>query len=274
LAPPELAAQQPAAPAAAARKVVVEVQGLEVRVVDLDPAIEFFKLFGFALVDRKSPQIATVRNGGAVIDLIAVPKRLEIDDSKVSNTHINLRVESLAAAIEELKARPGYRFVGELRRKSPVGDYSIVKDPSGNIFHLMEPSEKGAEGIRRGIFNVGIALPDMAAGRKFYCELLGFEIFSEDYFPPDLPLKRKGALPLVLHQTVTTAAALGYPDTADSIVVLATPNLREALAALRADGVRVLQAEPVESPLGRYSTFLDPFGVVLELRQTAAAAPR
>jgi len=251
----------------------LEVSGLEVRVLDLDQAVEFFKLYGFQADERKSPAVATVRNGTAVIDLVKVPRKLDIDDKKVSNTHINLRVEDLNAAVSELKARDGFQIV-EPRRKSPVGDYAIIKDPSGNNFHLMEPSQKPAEGIKRGIFNVGITLTDMAKGREFYRDKLGFEIFSEDYFPPDLPLKRKGALPLVLHQTADSLASPGYPEVAEAIVVLRAPDLAKAMVALKGQGIRFLHDQPQQSPLGTYVVFVDPFGNVLELREAADRVSR
>src|SRR5215210_5186980 len=114
LSPPAAAAEAPAPGG-----LGLEVAGVEVRVVDLDQAIGFFKLYGFEATDPKSADVATVRNGSAVIDLVKVSRKLNIDDSKVSNTHVNLRVEDLNAAVAELKAKGGYQFV-ELRRKSPV----------------------------------------------------------------------------------------------------------------------------------------------------------
>jgi catechol 2,3-dioxygenase-like lactoylglutathione lyase family enzyme len=263
-----------AAPAAAAPAAALEVSGLEVRVVDLEGAVDFFKLYGFTVAGERSAGAATVRNGSSVIDLVKVPRKLEIEDDGTANTHINLRVDDLAAATGELQAKAGYRFVGELRRTSPVGAYAIVKDPSGNIFHLMEPSPRPEGGTKRGIFNVGIAVTDMVKAREFYRDKLGFEIFSEDYFPPDLPLKRKGALPLVLHQTAKAPAAAGYPDIAESIVVLRTPDLAKTMAGLKARGIRFLDDQPRRSPLGTFAAFVDPFGNVLELREAAAQASR
>jgi predicted enzyme related to lactoylglutathione lyase len=263
--PSATAADAPPAPSP------LEVSGLEVRVVDLDGAIDFFKLYGFEVAGRPAADAATVRNGASVIDLVKVPRRLEIDDQTVSNIHINLRVEDLAAATAELKARKGYRFV-DLKRTSPVGSYAIVRDPSGNIFHLMEPSPKPAEGIKRGIFNVGISLPDMARARAFYRDTLGFEIFSEEYYPPDLPFKRKGTLPFVLHDNARTPAAVGYPNLSESIIVLRTPDLAKTMAGLKARGVRFLDDPARRTPFGRAAAFTDPFGNVLELREAAAAA--
>lgn len=259
--------------AADAKVPGLEVAGLEVRVLDLDQAIDFFKLYGFQADERKAPTVATIRNGTAVIDLVKVSRKLSIDDKKVSNTHLNLRVEDLNAAVAELKARDGFQIV-EPRRKSPVGDYAIVKDPSGNNFHLMEPSQRPAEGIKRGVFNVGITLTDMVKAREFYRDKLGFEIFSEDYFPPDLPLKRKGALPLVLHQTADSPASLGYPDMAEAIVVLRAPDLAKTMAALKDQGIRFLHDQPQQSPLGTYVAFVDPFGIVFELREAADRTSR
>lgn len=266
-------ALSPPAPAAEMGSPGLEVSGLQVRVLDIDQAVDFFKLYGFQADERKSPAVATVRNGTAVIDLVKVSRKLDLDDKKVSNTHINLRVENLDAALAELKARDGFRIVVP-RHKSPVGDYAIIKDPSGNNFHLMEPGQKPEGGIKRGIFNVGITLTDMAKGREFYRDKLGFEIFSEDYFPPDLPLKRKGTLPLVLHQTADSNAPLGYPETAESIIVLRAPDLAKAMAALKGQGIRFLHDQPQQSPMGTYVAFVDPFGIVFELREAAGGASR
>jgi predicted enzyme related to lactoylglutathione lyase len=259
----------PAQRAAAAEPgIEVEVAGLELRVLDVDQAVGFLALYGFTPEGRPTANDATVKNGAAVIDLVKIARRVELDDRLVSNVHINLRVEDLGAALAELSAKaPGYQVLGDLRRPFPLGHYAIVQDPSGNTFHLIEPSTKPPEGIRRGIFNVGITLSDMSLARRFYRDQLGFEIFSEDYFPPDLPLKRKGALPLVLHQTAEGPALAGYPETAATIVVLNVTDLGKATRVLSAQGVRLLDDAPRATPHGPSVAIADPFGLVFQLRE-------
>lgn len=252
----------------------IEVAGLELRVLDVGQAVGFLSLYGFTASEtavRSTVETATVQNGAAVIDLVRVAHRVDIDDRLVSNVHINLRVEDLAAALAELRAKaPGYEVLGDPRQPFPLGHFAIVRDPSGNTFHLIEPANKPPEGVKRGIFNVGVTLSDMARARPFYRDHLGFEIFSEDYFPPDLPLKRKGALPLVLHQTAEGSARDGYPETAATIVVLSVSDLSQATRTLAARGVRLLDEQPRETPRGRSVAIADPFGLVFQLRERAS----
>lgn len=244
------------------------VAGLELRVLDVAQAVGFFGLYGFAPDGAGSAEAATVKNGTAVIELVKVARRVELDDRQVSNVHINLRVESLESALAELAAKaPGYRLIGDRMRPFPLGHYAIVADPSGNTFHLIEPAEKPPEGIKRGVFNVGITLSDMARARGFYRDQLGFEIFSEDYFPPDLPLKRRGALPLVLHQTAQSPAPGGYPEIAGTSVVLSVADLAAVTKRLAAGGVAVLDETPRATSHGRTVAIADPFGIVFQLRE-------
>lgn len=245
----------------------VQVVALELRVLDVGQAVDFLALYGFTAAGPESAEGITVANGSALIDVVKVAHRADIDDRLVANTHINLRVERLTAAVAELKAKAGYEFVGDLHQPFPLGFFAIVKDPSGNTFHLIEPANQPAEGVKRGIFNVGITLPDMVPAREFYRDKLGFSIFSEDYFPPDLPLQRQGIVPLVLHQTAERSAPVGYPHGAGTVVVLGVADLDQAVAGLKARGVRLLEEHPHESPRGRFLAFTDPFGIVFKVRQ-------
>lgn len=251
----------------------IAVCGLAVHTVDVDQAVTFYGLYGFEVASRKSPDIATVKNGAAVIDLIKVPKKLNIDNLTVAHTHLNVKVENLDAALAELntKTGPGYTVIKGRARMFSLGQFAPVKDPSGNFTHVIEPNSK-PEGFKRGVFNVGINVIDMAKAREFYRDKLGFTIFSEDYFPPDLPLNKKGTLPLVLHERATKAAKTDYPNVAGTLIVLCTPEITPAMEQLKSRGVRFFQKAPQDSPLGRHAGFVDPFGIVFELREPAAAA--
>src|SRR4051812_50196520 len=82
--PSATAADAPPAPSP------LEVSGLEVRVVDLDGAIDFFKLYGFEVAGPPAADAATVRNGPSVIDLVQLPRRLATGDQHVHHPHIDL----------------------------------------------------------------------------------------------------------------------------------------------------------------------------------------
>jgi predicted enzyme related to lactoylglutathione lyase len=238
----------------------IEVSGLEVRVLDVEQAAGFFGLFGFEAAgpDGRGEDALTLRNGPAVIELRRAAKRAATDDPAMVETHINLRVPDLAAAVADLKKR-GYTFVQETPQEAPVGIFSIVKDASGNIYHLLEPRPRPASGVTPGIFNVGIRITDLERARTFYGNVLQFEIHSEDFLPA-LPLKRKGSLPLVLHLTATSAAPVDR-EAARTVVVLRTPDLAAAVARLESRGTTMLDKTADRA------LFADPFGNVLELRE-------
>lgn len=112
---------------------------------------------------------------------------------------------------------------------------------------------------------ITINVPDMDQAIAFYSDQLGFPIESKQWYPEIVQLKHEG-ISLILYK-VSQAAEVDYPNVAQTVLGIATPDLKETLTNLRALGVRVIHDEPQPFPAGIYSAIRDPFGNVVELLQ-------
>lgn len=267
-APPAVAAEGDAAGPAITPRVV----GAEVRVVDLGAAIPFYRdLLGFEVIDDGHlPELAVLRNGAVELTLRRAERAAEIDYPLQAETHVNLEVEDLDETLAAVRAAD-VPLLGKIPEQSQIGPFLVVRDPAGNLLHLMDITSRTEPLPRPRVFNIGLKVTDMKAAREFYVGALGFEVFSEDYYPPALPLQRAGEVALVLHESAEKRAAAAYPATAHTEVVVAVEDLEAAVRALTARGVTLLDEAPRASPTGAYVAVADPDGNVLQLRQTPAA---
>lgn len=270
-----LTGSMPPAAAEPAALPDLQVVGIGEYVVDVDQGVELLtRTLGFSPVSRPSPDLAVVENNGVQVALRKAAKKLPVDYPDRTGVNVNFRVRQLLELRKELKGK-GLDVLGQEPGRNALGISDPVADGSSNIFHLMEfQPDDGKAPERPRIFNVGIRIPDMARARAFYCGVLGFEVFSEDFFPPTVPLKKKGAIALGLHQTAKKPTPADYPGTAQTVIALGTPDLAAAMRLLKERGVEFLSEAPRSGPWGDAVAFKDPFGNTLELVARAPAPAR
>jgi len=237
-----------------------------VRVADLDQAVDFYsQLFAFeAVPEDYGPELVVLRNGPVELILQKVERRTKIDYPKVSEAHLNLQVEDLARSLEQLRERK-VPLLREEPAQAAIGPHMPITDPSGNLLHVVELSYHEGPLPKPRVFNFGIKLTDMEKARSFYCDVLGFEVFSEEYYPPVIPLRKSGALPLVLHETAERVAHAPAPSQAQVNLLLAVEEVSRAVRELESRGVEFLEDEPRRTPVGILAAFRDPFGNVHQL---------
>ncbi|MFD1606501.1 VOC family protein [Oceanobacillus luteolus] len=111
---------------------------------------------------------------------------------------------------------------------------------------------------------ISIYVPNMSEAIDFYTNILGFEV-NRQYGPKIVSLVH-GELPIVLEENEnatyhndnkTTGIALG----------LKTEDIHETTKALKEKDVNFIVEEPTDCPPGKYISFKDPFGNVLEYLQ-------
>lgn len=251
------------------------VAGAEVRVVDVAEAADFYRgLLGFETTDDSAlPEVATLHNGDVELTLRRVRTPLRLAGTAEAETHVNLMIEDLDQTLAAL-ADAGVEPVGEVLT-SAIGPYAVIRDPSGNLLHLMDVEHGDEEPLAQPrVFNLGLKVTDMKAAREFYIDKLGLEVFSEDYYPPVVPLQRSGVVALVLHESATEGSPVDYPDGAHTEVVFLTPDLAAALAELAARGLEPIDQSPAEAQPAAFATLRDPDGNLIQIRQGAAAMPR
>lgn len=112
--------------------------------------------------------------------------------------------------------------------------------------------------------SVTLLVPDLRAARRFYCELLGFEVEQE--FGPDLLQLRHAGCALLLSRCERVSAP-AYPDSAQVALGVAVPDLGAELSRVRAAGIPLVVDEPQNFPGGRFFAVRDPAGNVIEFLQ-------
>lgn len=240
-----------------------EVVGLMVRVADLDRALKFYnELLAFEVVGRDHyPALVELKNGPVELILLQVGKPTKIDYPHVTEAHLNIQIEELGRTLEELRQRE-VPFLEKEPAQAAIGPYMPITDPSGNLLLVIELSFHEGPLPRPRVFNFEITVTDMGKAREFYCGKLGFKIFSEDYYPPVIPLQRSGTMPLVLQDTATVNNQPPAPDTAQMNLLIAVDDLPAAIRDLQGRGVEFLDPDAQTFPLGAHAAFRDPFGNV------------
>ncbi len=109
---------------------------------------------------------------------------------------------------------------------------------------------------------IQINVTDMDRAIEFYSGALGFAVASRQHYPQIVKLEHD---PTFLLYQVERDTRIEYPHEAQTMINVATDDLRGVLEALRRQGVEVIQDEPVDCPVGIYAGVRDPFGNVLEL---------
>ncbi|WP_242615235.1 VOC family protein [Paenibacillus solani] len=109
---------------------------------------------------------------------------------------------------------------------------------------------------------LSINVNDMDQARRFYCDILGFEI-SRVYDEEIISLKNEG-ISLIL-QKCERRADTDYPHEAQVIIGIETADVNAAIEAYKSQGVEVIIEPPKPCPPGLYSAIRDPFGNVIEL---------
>lgn len=110
-----------------------------------------------------------------------------------------------------------------------------------------------------------IFVPDLAKARKFYSDVLGFEVEMEN--ERSLSFRRAGC-EFVAYKCRKPTTAGDYANEARAVFVFEVPDLKAAIENLRAHNVTVLHSTPGENESGRYAAFVDPFGIVHEIFET------
>jgi len=106
---------------------------------------------------------------------------------------------------------------------------------------------------------IEIKVTDIVKGRKFYTEVLDFEVTSEKYLPDVLVLGHEGP-DLILH-IAEEPIEITYPQSAQSLLFFQVADIHAADKKLKDNGVEIIEG-PAESPPGPYLVFRDPFGNV------------
>jgi lactoylglutathione lyase len=145
----------------AATIAIERVDHIGVRVRDLDRALAFYRVLGFALVRRaEGDDVAIIRNEHDVeLNLVfnasagdpAANILMDVPDKFPGYTHIALRVTSIPATLAALKANDVAIAQGPVSF-GDAGQISVfVRDPDRNVIELRGRDQGAVEGVTRYI---------------------------------------------------------------------------------------------------------------------------
>jgi len=111
---------------------------------------------------------------------------------------------------------------------------------------------------------ISIYVPDIVKAMDFYTTVLGFKV-DQKYGSKIVSLVN-GELPFILEEKEQGTCD---PSTKPAGVVLAlkTEDIDRTVKALKEHGVAFIIDEPTDCPVGKFISFRDPFGNVLEYLQ-------
>ncbi|NOT01020.1 MAG: VOC family protein [Phycisphaerales bacterium] len=243
----------------------ISVGVLRLAVTDLAESAEFYERhIGFVMKeDHRDAGWVLLENHGVPLVLTRSASPVEIA-SDACHVRFNFKTDDLERTSAMMRAG-GVNIVGE--GKSGVGRYVTFVDPSGHR-HNMKQLDYLKESLPTPqVYDVGIAVTDMGAARKFYGEVLGFEVMTEKYYPPVIPFNQRGATFFILADESKQPAAYKYGESAFAGLGFETASIAETMTRMRAAGVVFLDEQPKAVGPVRVAGFADPFGNVHELYQ-------
>lgn len=247
--------------------------GIKINVDDMEKALAFYRdKLGFEVEDGSAmPELMVLKSEDREKLLLQHVDRLAVTGPNDTRMSITLQVNDLDRAIEKMKSL-GVEFASGVREEG-VGNAISIIDPFGRPISLMHQTIVPVEPFEEPrLYNFGFYIPDMDAGRRFYCDKLGFVVRSENYLPLDLPLGHgDGSFAFMLHyRDGVVAKQSKYPDESPyNILMLSTDDLTAAAAELKKQGVPFVSERAQAGPLGARMAFVDPFGNVCELLEVA-----
>jgi glyoxylase I family protein len=112
-----------------------------------------------------------------------------------------------------------------------------------------------------------IFVPDLAAAHAFYVGALGFTVQREG---ENHTVFRFDGGELAAFKCDRNTTIGDYSREARAVFVFHVPSVEETMTTLKRKGIKLLHAVPADGPLGRYAAFVDPFGIVHEIREVPA----
>lgn len=253
---------------------LIMTHALQINVDDMKRALDFYVAkLGFEVADRSDyPQRVVLKTDDRIRLILKKVKELQKVQAGDSQVGLTLQVNNLDEAIARMKSL-GVEIAEAQPRKEGVGNAIYIRDPFGRKISLMHQTIVKVEPFKEPrIYNFGVLVPDMALGRDFYANKLGFVVRSEKYLPLDLPLGHLDkSFGFMLHYRPGVHATKSeFPRASPYYtIVFETVNLPEALEALTKAGIEIVSKQlPAQGKPGTV-VFKDPFGNILELTQVA-----
>ena len=245
----------------------VRIYGVRILVSDIDEAVAFYSAtLGFKVLSTvKYPSEVELKSEGLRLFLTRTGRAAQYDYAGAVRTTFGFQANNLVETRAKLEGE-GVVFLEPEPQTVGVGIATTFKDPSGNVLYLLEQQVGDRAPFEEPrIYNVGFHLPDEATARQLYCDVLGFVVRTERYFPA-IPLgHRDGTFAFMLHEkTDLKPRTSKYPDEAQIVPLFEATDLDAVVKHLRRSGT---QYATVASTNVRAIAAYDAFGNVIEISE-------
>lgn len=198
-----------------------DVLGIELSCGDPQRAAAFYQeVLGYELV-RANDRGAILRLGELYLVLDGTREPPAAEPSALA--YLNHRVADLKVAALEVEQHGGRMLLAE-PQAFVLGHSLSFLDPEGNRGNLVrltdetEPAERLPQ-----IFNLSLRAPGAAELEGFFCDVLGFEVYTRSYLPRTLPLAQRGSAMLVIHPSAEDAPQEDTPRGCGAAILMASP---------------------------------------------------
>ncbi len=236
-------------------------RGVKIRVTDMDKAIEFYnEIIGFPIKDRsKYPNLVELENKGMKFWLQKVDEVREIQYGVESRTSLSIQTNNLDSIYAVYKEK-GLNVLTDVQENG-VGHSIPVRDPSGNVFSILEQDKYPVPRFKEPrIYNMGIVIPSIDGARPFYTKKLGFEVRSENFLPDNLPLNHTDkSFAIILHKKEVGPAGVLDLKTAQTNVVFEVDNLKKVKKQIEDLDIETIKTNPNQI------AFKGPYGNIFEI---------
>lgn len=218
---------------------LMRIRGVNILVADMNEAIAFYsgKLGFDVLSTTEYPQRVELKSAGLRLHLSKTDKKAQYDYAGSIRTTFGFQANDLLATRDKLIAQ-GVRFLEPEPVKVGVGIATTFKDPSGNVLYLLEQQVGDRTPFEEPrIYNVGFHVPDVKAAQRLYCDVLGFVVRTDRYFPA-IPLGHAdGSFAFMLHEkSDLTPRRSKYPTEAQIVPVFEANDLSRVRGVLEESG--------------------------------------
>jgi catechol 2,3-dioxygenase-like lactoylglutathione lyase family enzyme/type 1 glutamine amidotransferase len=280
-----------------ARPRITGLSHFALYVHDIEPSRAFYKDFlGFA-----EPYSLKNDDGSLKLTWIKIndEQSIELFPEKEAGTD---RVYHAAVITDDAEAMRKYLAakgvaVPEKTPKGKIGNSNyFIKDPDGHTVEIVQYNNDGWTRLNKGKFlpdtriathirHVGLSVGDLAAAKKFYCDILGFqETWRGAKQPTQLSWVHarlpdgEDFLEMMLYSERPTPSRLGVMHH----LCLEVPDIAKAKAVLEERAAKINYTQPIEVKVGvnrkRQLNVYDPDGTRVELMEPTtidgiAAAP-
>lgn len=247
-------------------KINLKALGVKIMVTNLETAKEFYSSkLGFKIKNETGSYIE-LEDKTSKLWLVKTPKNNEVENGKEAQTILTIQVNNLEETMKRWKAK-GVEFTTDIG-KVGVGISAKIKDPFGNSLSVLQQTIVETPKFEEPqIYNFGYYFSDIPSARKLFVEKLMFDVRTEKYFPPALPLANwDESFGFMLHEKKDLKKSdADYYSDIQTIIVFRCTDIEETFKFFKDAGVAVLFDEPKESNLGKYFAFNAGEGVVSEV---------